>query len=93
MIETIHNLIGVGMLGGLGTAVLAMYKLVRIRNRGIDPTFLHWQRLRVLGQGVAIGAVGLKMAANWIFICDEKPLGVIPLLLRSQPKNESLSPI
>jgi hypothetical protein len=90
MIESIHNIIGVGMLGGLGTAVLAMYKLIRIKNRGLDPSFLHWQRLRVLGQGVAIGAVGLKMAANWIFICDEKPLGIIPLLLRSPNRESSI---
>jgi hypothetical protein len=87
MIEAIHNGIGLGMIGGLGTAVLAMYQLLRIRNRGLDPKFLHWQRMRVLGQGVAIGAVGLKMAANWIFICDEKPLGVVPLLMRSAPQQ------
>lgn len=78
----VDNGIGCMVLGGVGMAVFAMYKLMVARNKGLNDTFLHWQRMRVLGQGLAIGAVGLKMATSWIFISDEKPWGIIPLLLR-----------
>ena len=82
MREFVDNAIGTTVIGGVGTAVVAMYKLTVARSRGLADGFLHWQRMRVLGQGLAIGAVGLKMATSWILICDEKPWGIIPLLLR-----------
>lgn len=88
MIDFVDNAIGSMVMGGVGMAVLAMYKLTVARNRGLNDSFLHWQRLRVFGQGLAIGAVGLKMATSWVLISEEKPWGIVPLLIRNTQEEE-----
>lgn len=81
-------LLNAAFFTGVAMAVYSMGRLFWLQRLATEPTgayhdgMLKYQRMRLMGHGIAVGSVGLLLTASCVFVVRERPLGLIPLLLR-----------